>query len=116
MNAEALKNVFWLVLVGLGFLWLMRRGGCDGGIAHGHGPHSASPGTEHRHHHSESGKPVDPVCGMEVDPATASGTRLVDGRTFFLCSPECVKAFDRDPASYAHASKGESQHGRHGCC
>jgi xanthine dehydrogenase accessory factor len=36
---------------------------------------------------------VDPICGMEVDPATAKWTAQRDGETFYFCAPGCRKAF-----------------------
>jgi xanthine dehydrogenase accessory factor len=36
---------------------------------------------------------VDPVCGMQVDPATARWTADRDGQTFYFCAPSCRKAF-----------------------
>jgi xanthine dehydrogenase accessory factor len=42
--------------------------------------------------------PVDPVCGMPVDPATARHT-LVDGdRTIYFCCPHCKAAYVRRQA------------------
>jgi Cu+-exporting ATPase len=46
-------------------------------------------------------KPNDPVCGMQVDPATAAGSTEYDGRTYYFCSPACKKEFDGDPERYA---------------
>lgn len=37
----------------------------------------------------------DPVCGMEIDPAQAAETRLVDGQTIYFCSQHCAQQFDR---------------------
>ncbi len=41
-------------------------------------------------------KVVDPVCGMEVDPAEAPQTRVVMGRTYYFCSNYCAEIFDPD--------------------
>lgn len=46
-------------------------------------------------------KVKDPVCGMDIDPEHAVGTREHAGRTFQFCSNGCIQAFDRDPARYA---------------
>ncbi len=43
---------------------------------------------------------LDPVCLMDVDPATASYKLEHDGRMFYFCAPACKKAFERDPAAY----------------
>jgi YHS domain-containing protein/uncharacterized membrane protein YraQ (UPF0718 family) len=50
----------------------------------------------------------DPVCGMSVDPATA--TEKVDymGSTYYFCSAGCRSKFDKDPTRYAtHATQVE---------
>ncbi len=75
------------------------------GHAHGHG-------HEHEGHASRpgSGKPIDPVCGMEVDPANAAGTRVVSGETYFLCSQTCLDALDKDAAMYAHPRAAQPAH------
>lgn len=51
----------------------------------------------------------DPVCGMEIDPATAAGTSEYKGQTYYFCSAGCKKSFDKQPEKYV--SQGE--HGHH---
>ena len=36
---------------------------------------------------------VDPICGMQVDIATAKWTAEKDGQTFYFCAPGCRRAF-----------------------
>ncbi|MFV2044912.1 MAG: heavy metal translocating P-type ATPase, partial [Anaerolineales bacterium] len=48
----------------------------------------------------------DPVCGMEVDPATAVASRDVGGQTYYFCSESCVEKFDSAPEKYLASSKG----------
>jgi len=43
----------------------------------------------------------DPVCGMQVDPATAAGSSEYSGKTYYFCSASCRQKFDRDPKQYA---------------
>ncbi|HYF64881.1 MAG TPA: YHS domain-containing protein, partial [Herpetosiphonaceae bacterium] len=43
---------------------------------------------------------LDPVCLMDVDPATARFSLEYRGRTYYFCAPGCKKAFERDPAAY----------------
>jgi YHS domain-containing protein len=43
---------------------------------------------------------LDPVCLMDVDPATARWSSEYGGRTYYFCAPACKKAFDREPAAY----------------
>ena len=39
----------------------------------------------------------DPVCGMDVDPAKAAGKSEHNGKTYYFCSLQCKKTFDKDP-------------------
>jgi YHS domain-containing protein len=43
---------------------------------------------------------LDPVCGMEVNPASAEAQSEFAGVTFYFCSQECKKAFDAEPRRY----------------
>jgi xanthine dehydrogenase accessory factor len=36
---------------------------------------------------------IDPICGMEVDVATAKWTAERDGQTYYFCAPGCRRAF-----------------------
>ncbi len=115
MSSSSLLSLLWWVAVGLLFFWMMGRGGC-GGMAHGHGGHSRTHADdEGARFRSSSGKPIDPACRMEVDPARAAGTRLVEGQTFFFCSTTCLQAFDKNPGAYTPDTiVGEPGH-HHGC-
>ncbi|HEY2359709.1 MAG TPA: heavy metal translocating P-type ATPase [Candidatus Angelobacter sp.] len=42
----------------------------------------------------------DPVCNMDVDPATAAGSSEYKGQTYYFCSQGCVKRFNADPEKY----------------
>ena len=42
---------------------------------------------------AEPEKTVDPVCGMEVDPATAAATATANGTTHYFCSTGCRDHF-----------------------
>jgi Cu+-exporting ATPase len=42
----------------------------------------------------------DPVCGMNVNPATAKHKFEHDGKNTFFCSAGCVEKFKADPAKY----------------
>ncbi|HEX3586678.1 MAG TPA: heavy metal translocating P-type ATPase [Candidatus Angelobacter sp.] len=42
----------------------------------------------------------DPVCNMNVDPATARGSAEYKGQTYYFCSPGCVTRFNADPEKY----------------
>ncbi|HEU5349009.1 MAG TPA: YHS domain-containing protein [Ktedonobacterales bacterium] len=43
---------------------------------------------------------IDPVCGMQVDPAMAAATSEYQGQTYYFCSQGCKRQFDKDPQSY----------------
>lgn len=48
--------------------------------------------------------PIDPVCGMTVDPA--SPLRMdYGGTTYFVCAPSCLARFRANPDSYLGGSK-----------
>src|SRR5512134_1613075 len=46
----------------------------------------------------------DPVCGMEIDPESASTKREHMGQTFYFCSRSCADLFDKDPHRYTMTS------------
>src|ERR1700730_17458242 len=43
---------------------------------------------------------VDPVCGMNVEPAKAAGSAAHGGRIFHFCSPSCWQKFRAEPERY----------------
>ncbi len=52
---------------------------------------------------SDAGPPIpaiDPVCGMEVDPATARFTLVHADREYFFCCEGCREKFRADPAAF----------------
>ena len=52
-------------------------------------------------HHSDDAPhhlvAIDPICSMEVDPATAAAHRFYDGVYYWFCSTGCAETFDRSP-------------------
>ena len=44
---------------------------------------------------------IDPVCGMEVDPAEAVGHSEYEDRVYYFCSKQCQERFDLGPADFA---------------
>ena len=44
---------------------------------------------------------TDPVCAMDVEPATASATSDYKGKTYYFCATGCKKEFDSNPEKYA---------------
>jgi YHS domain-containing protein len=58
----------------------------------------------------------DPVCHMDIDPATAAGTSDYEGVTYYFCGRGCKLDFDEDPAGIlkAEAEYDHSQPMDHG--
>jgi YHS domain-containing protein len=42
----------------------------------------------------------DPVCGMDVDPRTATHKTDYQDQTHYFCAPGCKKAFEAEPRTY----------------
>lgn len=55
----------------------------------------------------------DPVCGMDVTPATAAGKTEYQGETYYFCSPGCKSAFDREPEKYLAMRNAPDEHSHH---
>lgn len=47
----------------------------------------------------------DLVCGMDVDPKTATDKSVYQGKTYYFCSPGCKKSFEQDPGKYVSKPK-----------
>ncbi len=45
---------------------------------------------------------TDPVCGMAVEPATATSIEY-EGHTYYFCCKGCAKSFTKDPGAYLKA-------------
>jgi YHS domain-containing protein len=58
----------------------------------------------------------DPVCHMDIDPATAAGTSDYQGKTYHFCAMGCKREFDEDPEAVlkAEAAYDHSQAMDHG--
>jgi P-type Cu+ transporter len=50
---------------------------------------------------SADGLPIDPVCGMQVDPASDLRADY-DGHTYYFCNPSCLTRFTADPKDVLH--------------
>jgi YHS domain-containing protein len=52
----------------------------------------------------------DPVCGIEVDEATAPAETTYKGKTYYFCSRDCKERFEEEagrfqeeqPKGYSH--------------
>jgi YHS domain-containing protein len=53
---------------------------------------------------------VDPICGMEVDIASAKFTHEHEGATYYFCCAGCQTKFSQDPEQYltSEAPSGEA--------
>jgi|GEM_PF-27865 len=51
-----------------------------------------------------SGTAIDPVCGMEVDMATAKVTYDYNGETYYFCCKGCRLTFSKDPEQYLNVT------------
>ena len=49
---------------------------------------------------SDPGSSRDPVCGMDVFPATAQAEVVHGGNTYYFCSKGCADRFREDPERY----------------
>jgi YHS domain-containing protein len=52
----------------------------------------------------------DPVCGMDVDPKTATNKSEYKGQSYYFCSTGCKKDFDKDPEKYIKAIEQTQHH------
>src|SRR5439155_9610419 len=43
---------------------------------------------------------IDPVCGMEVEIASARHSSSFEGDSFYFCCPACKRLFDKNPQEY----------------
>jgi YHS domain-containing protein len=65
---------------------------------HEHGSHEADVDLSLK-------QPIDPVCGMTVDPGARPDLHLeLDGRTFWFCGKGCLLEFRDNPATYLNPS------------
>ena len=57
----------------------------------------------------------DPVCGMDIEAASAAGETERNGQTYYFCGSNCKKKFDLNPEQYLGESAGGPKSGK-GCC
>ena len=57
----------------------------------------------------------DPVCGMDIEMATAAGQTEHKGQTYYFCGSGCKTKFDLNPEQYLGKPAGMPKSG-HGCC
>lgn len=52
----------------------------------------------------------DPVCRMDIDPATAAGKSEYKGQTYYFCSLGCKASFDKNPGKYLVKIEEHNEH------
>ena len=57
----------------------------------------------------------DPVCGMDVESASAAGRTEHKGQTYYFCGSKCKEKFDLSPERYSDKSAATPR-SDHGCC
>ena len=63
---------------------------------------------------------LDPVCGMNIDPASAVATSRVGETTIYFCASACKTTFDAAPEKFVEVA-GEASccaptPSAHACC
>ena len=78
-------------------------------------PEAARGAAGGKGHDAQVVKPKDPVCGHELDEAQTKAAGLTsdsEGKTYYFCSYNCNKQFDKDPARYVH-KEAQADSGAH---
>jgi Cu+-exporting ATPase len=57
----------------------------------------------------------DPVCGMDIETATAAGRTEYKGQTYYFCSSKCKEKFDLNAEQYLGKSAVPPK-SDYGCC
>jgi Cu+-exporting ATPase len=57
----------------------------------------------------------DPVCGMEIEAATAAGQTDHKGQTYYFCGAKCKEKFSKNPTQYLDNHEEKPKSG-HSCC
>ena len=78
-----------------------RGSGQHGHASASHGKTSNSHGGPAASDPAPAATVIDPVCGMQVNPATAAAHRDTGGSIVYFCSAGCAAAFDAEPQRYA---------------
>ena len=56
---------------------------------------------------------LDPVCGMNVDPASAAGQYDYKGARYYFCSKHCLHSFQSDPEQFLSGKAANKSHATH---
>ena len=69
-----------------------------------------TPQVEQEQQGDSPGSHIDPVCDMTVVPATAAGTHVHDGKTYYFCSMWCRDTFAKEPLRFINKNAAKSEH------
>lgn len=58
-------------------------------------------------------KVKDPVCGMTIEVAKATGSVQYKGQTYYFCAPVCKTKFEKAPEQYVYAGGSSKSGGCH---
>ncbi len=98
-----LSSLLWFSLIAA-FFFLMMRGGCGSHVmGHGHHDHAGGTGGSGPSGGAAAATAIDPVCGMQVETATAK-TSVYRGTAYYFCSAQHRDAFENNPDSYLNRS------------
>jgi P-type Cu+ transporter len=61
--------------------------------------------TEHKNSAGAGVTFKDPICDMDVEPATAAGSHEYKGTTYYFCCEACLEKFRESPEEYVGAAK-----------
>ena len=92
-NYTTFLDIAFLVLMALLAWRFVTTGGIEMVRAHARRPEAAAQVV------------TDPVCGMSVDPATATYSSDFGGTTYYFCSRGCRLDFEEDPVGYLSGEK-----------
>ena len=97
-NYTTFLDLGFLVLMAVMAWRFVTTGGLEMMRAHARGPETKGTLVQ------------DPVCGMSVDPATATERVDFEGATYYFCSPGCRESFVKDPRKYAQRPTSGARH------
>lgn len=86
------------------------KSSCCSSRDHGHAHNAQVSHHDHAHHHPQDHdtRPVDPVCGMRVDPQAPKGGRVhYKDQDYFFCSDRCRTRFTGEPEKYLSAKAAD---------
>lgn len=98
------NGLYFIIIGAMGYMMFKGGGCCGGGHSHSDESH-VHPGQtgNGRIDSNQVGMVIDPVCGMYVNPETATKQNL-NGTTYYFCSESCRKSFIENPESFQNVT------------